>query len=205
MFLLRRPDRAQIDAFLRRQERAPYSYPEVAASRTGAPPGYTVDRYRLRLGTGPAAFERASAALQRWAMFETGWTELYRPDGPAAAGQVVCSLVHHLGFWSLNSCRVIYVIDEGAEDPKGMRRIGFAFGTLTDHAEQGEERFTVEYNRENEAVWYDVLAFSRPRSLLAWVGYPITRALQKHFIRDSKQAMERAASCGDRDITAPCG
>jgi uncharacterized protein (UPF0548 family) len=29
-----------------------------------------------------------------------------------------------------------------------MRRFGFAYGTLAQHAESGEERFTVEWNRE---------------------------------------------------------
>ena len=41
-------------------------------------------------------------------------------------------------------------------------------------------------------VVYDLYAFSRPNHLLAHLGYPLTRMLQKQFAEDSKQAMFRA-------------
>ena len=56
----------------------------------------------------------------------------------------------------VNACRVVYVVDE--EEP--IQRYGFAYGTLPDHAETGEERFLVEWNRASGEVWYDILAFS---------------------------------------------
>src|SRR5262249_800616 len=64
--------------------------------------------------------------------------------------------------------------------------------TLPEHAESGEERFTVEWHEADAAVWYDILAFSRPQQLLARCGYPIARRLQKRFARDSAAAMQRA-------------
>jgi len=70
-----------------------------------------------------------------------------------------------------------------------MERFGFAYGTLAEHAESGEERFTVEWNRDDDSVWYDILAFSRPRQMLARVGYPVSRSLQRKFAKDSKLAM----------------
>ena len=94
-------------------------------------------------------------------------------------------LVHHLGFFSLNACRIVYRGDNDA----GNKRFGFAYGTLEEHAESGEERFTVEWNRANDKVCYDILAFSRPRQTLARVGYPLSRFLQKQFAEDSKAAM----------------
>jgi uncharacterized protein (UPF0548 family) len=194
MFLLNRPDGAAIEAFLSRNRDAPFSYAEVGATRSVAPAGYTVDRYRLRLGDGIEAFERAAAAVRCWAMFDTGWTQLCPPGAPIATGSVVCSLVRHLGFWSLNACRLVYTIDESADEPSGIRRTGFAFGSLLDHSEQGEERFCVSYHLADETVWYDVLAFSRPRHLLARLGYPLARGLQKRFIRDSQRAVARAVS-----------
>lgn len=57
--------------------------------------------------------------------------------------------VHHFGFYTLNACRSFYVVDE--EGP--MERFGFAYGTLAQQAESGEERFTVEWNREDDSVW----------------------------------------------------
>ena len=82
------------------------------------------------------------------------------------------------------------MIDEAG----AVRRYGFAFGTLPGHMEQGEERFTVEWNHEDDSVHYDVLAFSRPNHPLAWLGFPLARALQRRFARDSKGAMTRATA-----------
>jgi len=65
-------------------------------------------------------------------------------------------------------------------------------GTLADHVESGEERFSVEWRRQDGSVWYDLLAFSRPRHPLAKLGTPMGRALQRRFARDSLQAMARA-------------
>lgn len=70
---------------------------------------------------------------------------------------------------------------------------GFAYGTLNDHGETGEERFTVEFNPMDQSVWYDICAFSRPQ-LLPRLVYPFTRSLQKRLARDSLQAMLRAVS-----------
>ena len=71
-------------------------------------------------------------------------------------------------------------------------RRGFAYGTLPGHAESGEERFLVEWDRSDNAVWYDIVAFSRPKHPLARLGYPLTRRTQKRFARDSVAAMRRA-------------
>lgn len=76
------------------------------------------------------------------------------------------------------------------------RRYGFACGTLSEHAEAGEERFLVEW-LEDGSVWYDLLAFSRPRHALARIAYPFGRMLQARFRRDSGRAMQQA-SMGER-------
>jgi uncharacterized protein (UPF0548 family) len=69
----------------------------------------------------------------------------------------------------------------------------FAYGTLSEHAESGEEKFTVTWNASDDSVWYDVLAFSSPNHTLAKIGYPLSRMLQKRFARDSMAAL--AARC----------
>jgi hypothetical protein len=79
------------------------------------------------------------------------------------------------------------------DEVANRRRYGFAYGTLGEHAERGEERFAVEWNREDDTVWYDILAFSRPKSLLAIMGYPLSRSLQRRFAVASKAAMLAAA------------
>lgn len=111
------------------------------------------------------------------------WVHLCWHNAPIQAGTTVGILVSHFGFWSLNAARIVYVIDE-------PMRFGFAYGTLQDHAESGEERFLVEMLPDG-SVWYDLYAFSRPRAFMARIGYPISRALQRRFARDSMKAMIR--------------
>jgi uncharacterized protein (UPF0548 family) len=120
-------------------------------------------------------------------MFEMPWTSLCWQDTPMEAGAAVAVLVSHCGFWSLNACRIVYVLEEHG----AVEKYGFAYGTLPDHAAIGEERFTVEFDVKAGAVWYDLFAFSRPRAL-ARLAYPVARTLQKRFARDSKDAMRKA-------------
>ncbi|HEX9543896.1 MAG TPA: DUF1990 family protein, partial [Pyrinomonadaceae bacterium] len=73
-----------------------------------------------------------------------------------------------------------------------ISRFGFAYGTLRDHVERGEERFTVEWHKQDNSVWYDILAFSQPRHPLVRLSFPLARMLQKRFVRDSKRRMVEA-------------
>jgi uncharacterized protein (UPF0548 family) len=152
-----------------------------------------VDHNQVRLGDGPDVFEQATMALRRWRMFQLEWVELFWPSAPIEVGTDVAVLVRACGLWSLNACRIVYVVDETTP----VRRYGFAYGTLPEHAESGEERFCVEWRRDDDSVWYDILAFSRPCHPLARWGYPLTRLMQKRFARDSMAAMRRASA--DRD------
>jgi len=185
MFLLTKPDRNAVQQFLNDRENDQFSYPEIGATDSEIPPGYNIDRNRAKLGVGSEVFDHAKTAIRDWKMFDLGWVELISRETPIEIGQTVAILVSHLGFYSLNAARIVYVIDEPA-------RFGFAYGTLTEHGEIGEERFSVEYNADSNEVWYDILAFSRPASIIAKIGYPVARALQKAFARDSKAAMQRA-------------
>lgn len=194
MLLLRQPTPEQIHAFLEAQRDAPFSYAAVGASqsltsKSGAPAGFVVDHNRIRLGSGRAVFERAVGGVQSWQMFNLGWVRLFFADTPIATGREVAVLARHLGFYSLNTCRIVYTLDESRDEESHIRRYGFAYGTLAAHAERGEERFSIEWHRADDAVWYDILAFSRPHHWLAAVGYPLTRQFQKRFARDSKRAM----------------
>jgi uncharacterized protein (UPF0548 family) len=135
-------------------------------------------------------YRRAVEALRGWRQFDLGWASIVPRGAPLEVGTTVAVLARHYGFWSLNSARVVYLV----EDTNRAKRFGFAYGTLPGHAEKGEERFVVERDRESGSVHYDVLAFSRPNHPLAWLGYPFARALQRRFARDSKEAMARAAA-----------
>jgi uncharacterized protein (UPF0548 family) len=186
MFCLSRPNRNAIAAFLSAQRNQMFSYADVGCSRQQTPKGYVADHNRIELGKGVETFERAKRAVRNWKMFDMPWIDLCWPDTPVESGAGVAILISHLGFWSLNACRIVYVIDEHGSSDK----YGFAYGTLPDHGERGEERFTVEFNSD-QTVCYDLYAFSRP-SMLARLAYPYTRLLQKRFARDSKAAMQKA-------------
>jgi uncharacterized protein (UPF0548 family) len=188
MFCFKKPDPEMIREFLATQKQQKFSYEPVGASRTETPSGFIVDHNRIQLGEGRAAFERAKNAIYQWKMFDIAWLELFRPSTPIEEGATVAIAVSHLGFWSLNAARIVYTVEEERSE---VEKYGFAYGTLPDHAEIGEERFTVEFHPADESVWYDLYAFSRPR-FLARLAYSYTRALQKKFASDSKIAMLRA-------------
>lgn len=56
----------------------------------------------------------------------------------------------------------------------------------------GEERFAVEWRRDDDSVWYDIFTFSRPGCLLARLSYPVARAQQRLFARQSLAAVAAA-------------
>jgi uncharacterized protein (UPF0548 family) len=191
VFLIAKPSDQQIRNIIAAQRDVPFSYADVGATSSTIPAGYKLDRNRIRLGAGQATYQCAVAAVRRWAMFDTGWMRLCWPDAPIEAGTTVVVLASLPGLWSLNACRLVYTIDV---DDQTSRRFGFAYGTLPTHEALGEERFQVEWSRQDDSVWYDILAFSRPKSLMAKLGYPVARLMQRRFGRDSKRAMVRAAA-----------
>jgi len=188
MFLLRKPSDLQIRAFITAQQQSDYSYSPLGVTRdSSASSDYTVDHNRVQLGSGAQCFDAAVRAIRQWKMFDLGWVELFSDRTPIEKGSTVAVVVRHLGFWSMNACRIVYVVEEHGR----LERYGFAYGTLAEHAERGEERFMVEWDNNDDGVWYDLLAFSKPGAM-ARLGYPYTRRMQKKFAQDSKQAMQRA-------------
>jgi uncharacterized protein (UPF0548 family) len=165
-----------------------FSYPDVSATRGELPAGYDVLRGRVDLGQGSAIFDRAVQALRQWKMFDVPGIRLCWPDAPLETGTRVAIVVEHFGCWSLHCCKIVYVIDEDGP----IRRFGFGYGTLPEHAEQGEERFTVEWHRDSDLVGYDILSFSRPGSVAVKIAYPVARWLQGRFLRHSLAAMADA-------------
>jgi uncharacterized protein (UPF0548 family) len=188
MLFLRRPTAEAIRAFLASQAGLDLTYSSVGATTTNPPAGYVVDHTRMRLGAGEKVFATARAALERWQQFRLGWLEARPEDTPIKEGQVVAILARSIGQWWLNACRIVIVVDEDGP----AKRFGFAYGTLPDHVGSGEERFLIEWDREDDSVWYDILAFSRPRHFLARLGYPWVRRTQKRFGRESAAVMRRA-------------
>ena len=190
MLLLVKPDSEAIGRFLDAQSNAAFSYAETGASRLGFPSGHNIDHNRILIGNGRENFRAAVAAIRGWKMFDMPWVELHPTAAPIERGTAVAIVVRHFGFWSMNAARIVYVIDESGD----VEKFGFAYGTLAEHAESGEERFSVEFHHDTGEVWYDLFAFSRPNHFLARLGYPLSRMLQRRFAEDSKRAMLRAVN-----------
>lgn len=188
MLLVRKPSGEQIKEFLTQQAKLPFSYAALEATRGPAPDGYAVDHNLVQLGRGEVVYQRARKALLRWRMFELPWVQLCWPTVAVQPGNTIGILAHVSGGWWLNACRVVYTIEEGG----AVERLGFAYGTLPEHAELGEERFLVEWRHADDTVWYETLGYSRPNHRLARLGSPLARRTQRRFGEDSRQAMLRA-------------
>lgn len=191
------PSEGTVVALRTAQHDVPYSYREVGATRVIhgglVPAGFTYDENRVRLGEGEAVFAAACAALRKWTMFPKPWTKIEPVAGEIRVGAVVTMQAQALGFWWLNACRIVYLIDEASAPGPVVRRYGFAYGTLPSHVESGEERFSVEMQWDG-SVWYDLRAFSRPRYWPVKLFKPLARKLQKRFAVESKAAMVRAVA-----------
>jgi uncharacterized protein (UPF0548 family) len=195
VFLIRRPSAAEISRFLDDSHRLPLSYSPAGIVRHPSGVG-RFDEQVVTIGRGDGDFERARVALATWRHFDIGWVEAFPGQASIETGTVVAVLIRHLGFWSLNGARVLYRVD-GTGGGKGF---GFAYGTLTNHAESGEELFEVCIEPQSGDVVYRIRAVSWPQALVTRIGQPVVRRLQARFRRDSAAAMRRATARGERGL-----
>jgi uncharacterized protein (UPF0548 family) len=155
---------------------ARFSAPTWTGPLTLPPPvGFIADEVRRSLGTGDDAFEAATDRILTWGVQRhSGLTVLAETD----RAQVGTTFVVGLPFgpaWVLAPCRVI----EMSSTPT---RTGLTFVTLTGHPECGIEEFAV-VRTDDGAVSFEISAISRPVSLPARVGKPVTRRIQVHQTR----------------------
>src|SRR5256885_12488007 len=110
MFLVTKPSEETIRRFISSQQQHSFSYSETGATRDRLPPNYTIDHNRIKLGTGLETYERAVTALRNWKQFDLGWAKIVPPETPIQVGNTVAMRAQHFGCWSLNACRIVYVI-----------------------------------------------------------------------------------------------
>ena len=183
MFLIREPGEETVARFIASQRDLPFTYSAVGATNTTPPSNFKLDHHRVQLGAGKIIFDRAVVALKRWRQFDLGWVSIVPRGVPIEVGSTVAVKAHAFGSWSLSATRIVYVIDDNGP----IFRFGFAYGTLPDHVECGEERFLIEWNTVDDSVWFDILAFSQPRHPLVRLSAPLARRLQKRFGREALQ------------------
>jgi uncharacterized protein (UPF0548 family) len=190
VFRFTKPGRAAVEAAIQ----------SVRREASGSPPllllddklggrklsfAFVRDCLRSRIGEGAAAFVAARRAFAAWAEFDLGWVRVVNPEIPVSVGQIVAVEVHAFGLWSLNLSRIAETVDTAT-------RFGFRYATTAIHAEEGEERFLLEFDPADGGVWYNLEAVSRPRHPLARLAHPVTRACQHRFARDSHRRIRRS-------------
>jgi uncharacterized protein (UPF0548 family) len=182
------------------------------------PRGYRAIERTMRIGHGDARFEYASLAALTWGIQRNSGFRVRLTDTPPqvtegtyapvtfdAAGEPLAPAINdhadevvygqdgtrilapgdtaqlRLPLGLRFSVRVVYVVNEA-------KRVGFAYGTLRGHPEEGEEAWLVEH-RDDGSVWITVRAFSRPANLFWWCGYPILRIAQEIYTRRYLRAL----------------
>jgi uncharacterized protein (UPF0548 family) len=150
--------------------RANLTYAEVGLTLGNMPTGYHHLRRMVVVGSGRDRFEQAARAVLGWDMHRRAGLSV-RPSSVSAREGTVAVLGLGRGPFGVHApVRVVYQVD-------GPRRKGFAYGTLPGHPESGEEAFMVELHDDGE-VTFTISAFSRPSTVLARAGGPISRAIQ---------------------------
>lgn len=192
MFSLLKPTAATIQDQSRAARDLPFSYgvalnTEFGPEEVFVPKGFVLDETRGEIGHGIEAFHAAREAFRAWQHFDLGWVRVSNPDAEIARDAIVAVEAHTLGLWSLNLSRILYVIDE-------PNRFGYGYGTTALHVECGEERFLLEFYPQSGAVYYDLLAISRPAHWMARLAYPITRRSQRRFAHESQRRMRQAVA-----------
>ena len=173
------------------------------------PPGYRAIERRMRIGHGTERFDFARAEVLTWGVQRNSGFRVVPTDTPAAvteqtyvpvsfdaSGEPVApatttdeevvygedgtrhlapgdTALLRLPIGMRLPVRVIYVVDE-------PDTVGFAYGNLRGHPEDGEESWMIEH-RSDDSVWMTVKAFSRPANLFWWCGYPILRIVQEIY------------------------
>lgn len=185
MVSFRKPSTGLVQFFLKKQAVATFAYAELGATNANRSlPNFTNDRNRVLLGKGEVVYRAACDAVRQWKMFPGGWAWIEPKGAPLQVGQNLAMVARVMGMYWLNGCRIVYTLDGTGPE----RRFGFAYGTLPDHAECGEERFSIEWLAD-DTVWYDLKAFSKPRHCLARMFKPVARWHQRRFVRESLEKM----------------
>ena len=170
VFRVGRVSAEQLRAIARAAEDASPTYADIGATLTPSlPPGYRHDRYELSLPDRPDAFEIAAEGLRRWVAHTSAGLRV-EPHGAPMEGATVAVAAPLGPMTAVAVCRVVAVVDESD-------RFGFAYGTLPGHPESGEETFLVE--RSDSGVTFTIVVFSRPAEVIARLGGPLTRAIQR--------------------------
>ncbi len=185
MFSLRWPTTHDLARIAARQAACELTYAEHGSTTGSRPAGYCHDEWETDLGSfDEATFDRLADSVCNWQMHRGAGLTVY-PAVPARPGLTVAICVRLAGAFVTAAARVVYVTGEPG-------RRGFAYGTLPQHPEQGEEAFHVV--RDGGRILFRVTAFSRPHHPLARLGAPASRLVQQRISQAYLRAMREATA-----------
>ncbi|RLN40862.1 hypothetical protein C2845_PM01G01580 [Panicum miliaceum] len=156
--------------------------------------GFFVNRSRVLIGSGADTFVQAKSALLSWRHLSLGWATV-EPETAVKEGTRFCICYKEvIPFpWVMLPLQIAYVMHNKPMSKGGGSMFALGSGTLQGHVLGGEERFSVEVDEEGR-VWYEVVSLSKPAHILATLCYPYVQLRQKHFARQSGQAIRRHLS-----------
>ncbi|CAL8462562.1 g2095 [Coccomyxa elongata] len=205
---MKRPDSYAVIKQVQKAERASANHEVQDITHlmpSNHPWGWNADYDRVQVGKGKRAYTTAREFVKTWQHMGLGWVDTNRPE--VKVGEHVIVMAKVLGLlWMCNPLRIVYAREEKASMPatallkasrqpactrKGMR-YDFWQTTLEGHSLAGEERFSVQWCKEDDSVWYEIYAISRPATLLALTSYPLARYYQRRFRQESIAAVRDA-------------
>jgi uncharacterized protein (UPF0548 family) len=184
MELVRPASSESIERLLASLTDAQPTYSEIGATLRGDhPDGYHHGLYQTTLGMGPEVFQRATVGLQTWKAHRGPGTGVLPHGTTIKTGATVVVTLGTPWLALAAPCRIVGVVDESD-------RWGFAYGTLPDHPEQGEESFVVSVTDEG-VVEFKITAFSRPGQWITRLTGPVGRAAQAAGTNGYLKALRR--------------
>lgn len=191
MFRFRRLPRTEVDDQILSAWGSPFASPRFLSLEGEAVPldpgPFSHDRSRSSLGFGEVVFAAAKRAFANWEMFDLGWVRVANAAAPIECRQIIAVEVRTLGLWTVNLSQILETVDKETE-------FGFIYATTKQHVEQGEESFVLRLDPATGEVSYELEAVSRPRHILARLGFPMVRFFQHRFARDSHRRMREAVN-----------
>ncbi|ABY25089.1 A3(2) glycogen metabolism cluster I [Renibacterium salmoninarum ATCC 33209] len=160
------------------------TYPQIGLSRqlfengpesaAGWPAGSRRVFERILIGHGVEAFNRLTDGILDWQIQRKAGLRPRSATRAVPGAQVVCSF--GLGPLRLSvPCEVVW-------SEQGASVGGFGYGTLPGHPARGEEAFIAQL-ADDGAVWFSVLAFSKPSPGIFAMTAPASRFMQARVTR----------------------
>lgn len=152
------------------------------------PEGYVVLEDAQVVGKGRDAYERVGWALMHWQINREAGFFVQPQHAAVRLNEHVAVALPLAGLFAVTAtCKVVAIIAEGD-------RTGFAYGSLPNHPEQGEEAFWVSFDEATEDVTLTIRSVSRPASWFTKLGAPVAAGIQRKAVEHYLEAGESIAS-----------